>query len=232
MDKNSKKPTEVIDPYFDEVKAKTSISFDFVLWFYRLLKNWYFFVISLILFLSYAYIKNKSWVPVYNIQAMLILEDRGKTSIVNGVVPQGSILGNTENQQIVLESYGMTERTVKNLPQRMRIDYFIQTHFKHISLYSDTPIEIEIIELKPEAYSYTYDVSYIDDNKCEITYKIKMEDEDDEKEYTIIIPYEKVVENKLFKIKLKKTETFKPNFIPLVLGFYPKTRLSTLSVLG
>ena len=53
---NNKKAADS-DPYFEEVKAKTSISFDFVLWFYRILKYWYLFIISIGLFLAYAYIK-------------------------------------------------------------------------------------------------------------------------------------------------------------------------------
>lgn len=40
MDVNDKKILET-DPYFEEVKSKTNVSFDFVLWFYRILKYWY-----------------------------------------------------------------------------------------------------------------------------------------------------------------------------------------------
>lgn len=198
------------DPYFEEVKTKTNISFDFVLWFYRILKYWYLFVISVIIFLAYAYITNKSWVPIYNNQAMIILEDRGTSSVLSGAVPLGSILRNTENQQIVLQSYGLTERTVRQLPNKMHIDYFLKTRFRILSLYTDTPVEIIIdsiqTDIKPEAYNYVYNVTYVDPNQCKISYK----EHPDSEEISFNVPYGQVFENKLFKVKLVKTPHFAP----------------------
>ncbi|GAB6120444.1 exopolysaccharide transport family protein [Dysgonomonas termitidis] len=205
MDNNNKKVIES-DPYFEEVKTKTNISFDFVLWFYRILKYWYLFIISVAVFLGYAYIKNKSWVPVFYVQALMILEDRNTASVVAGSVPTGTLLRNTENQQIVLKSYGLTERTVKSLPAKMRIEYYIQTRFKYISLYTDTPIEIEMIDIKPEAYNYSYEISYIDPEKCEISYK---EDPKSETKISLITPFNQEIDYKLFKIKLHKTPNFR-----------------------
>ncbi|WP_029904808.1 exopolysaccharide transport family protein [Prevotella sp. 10(H)] len=205
MDNNNKKVIES-DPYFEEVKTKTNISFDFVLWFYRILKYWYLFIISVGLFLAYAYIKNKSWVPEYYVQALMILEDRNSASVVAGSVPTGTLLRNTENQQIVLRSYGLTELTVKSLPSKMRIDYYIQTRFKYISLYSDTPIEVEMIDIKPEAYYYSFDISYIDEDKCEISYK---ENPESETKISLIVPFDQEIDYKLFKIKLHKTAHFR-----------------------
>ncbi|MDR1882819.1 MAG: polysaccharide biosynthesis tyrosine autokinase [Prevotella sp.] len=204
MDSNNRRVMEP-DPYFEEVKTKSNISFDFVLWFYRILKYWYLFVISAVLFLGCAYIKNKSWRPVFYVQALMILEDRNSASIVAGAVPTGTLLRNTENQQIVLKSYGLTERAVKSLPAKMRIEYYIQTRFKYISLYTDTPVEIEMIDIKPEAYACSYDVIYIDQEKCEISYK---ENPESKTRISLIAPFDQEIDYKLFKIKLHKTVDF------------------------
>lgn len=218
MDVNKKTATS--DPYFEEIKTKTSISFDFVLWIYRLLKYWYLFVISVALFLAYAFIDNKSWVPVYGIQSMIILEDRGTSSVLSGAVPLGSILRNTQNQQIVFESYGLIERTVEQLPVSMHVDYYIQTRFKRISQYSDKPVEVIIdsldTALTPQAYNYVFNVTYVDDNQCRISYKENPESED---EVSFLAPFDKLIEHKLFKIKLQKTTTFKHDFIPFNIRF-------------
>ncbi len=203
---NSNNKTPEFDPYFEEVKAKTTISFDFVLWFYRILKYWYLFVISIALCLTYAYFKNKSWVPAYNIQAVMILQDNNSNSVVAGAVPTASLLRNTENQQIVLKSYGLTERTVKKLSDKMRVDYFIRTRFKTINLYTDTPIRVEVIDIKPQAYNYTYNLTYIDQQKCEISYK---EDPQKDETISIIAPFDEEIDYKLFKIKLVKTPAFR-----------------------
>lgn len=214
------------DPYFEEVKSKTNISFDFVLWFYRILKYWYLFVISIVLFTAYAYIKNKSWVPVYGIQSMIILESRGTASVLSGSVPLGSILRNTENQQIVLQSYGLAQRTVDKLPKRMHIDYFIQTRFKTISQYTDKPIEVIVdsleTDLQPEAYHYTYNITYVDDKQCRVSYK---ENSESDEETSFNAFFDQEINNKLFKIKLRKTESFKPNFLPFSVRFLSNNQL-------
>jgi len=209
MDNNNNK-IEDVDPYFEEVKSKTNVSFDFVLWFYRILKYWYLFVISIVICLAYAYIDNKSWIPYYRIQAVMILEDKNSSSIVAGAVPTASLLRNTENQQIVLQSFGLTERTVEKLPDQMRIDYFKQTRFKTINLYTDTPVRIEVIDstLSPQAYQYIFDITYIDANKCEISYK---KDPGSDEVTTISAPYNQVITDPLFKIKLVKTSAFVPD---------------------
>lgn len=214
------------DPYFEEVKSKTNISFDFVLWFYRILKYWYLFVISIILFMAYAYIKNKSWVPVYGIQSMIILENRGTSSVLSGSVPLGSILRNTENQQIVLQSYGLVQRTVEKLPKKMHIDYFIQTRFKTISQYTDKPIEVVIdslqTDLSPEAYHYTYNITYINENQCRVSYK---ENPESDEEISFNATFDQEINNKLFKIKLRKTNSFKPDFLPFSVRFLTNSEL-------
>lgn len=146
---------------------------------------------------------------------MLILEPT-TSSIVGGAVPTNVLLRNTENQQIVLSSYGLTERTVKSLPNRMHVDYFLETFFlnkklKTLSLYTDSPVEIIIdsldTDLKPEAYNYVYTMTYVDENKCEISYS---KNPKDEVPVSMIVPYGEVYENELFKIRLEKRGKFLP----------------------
>lgn len=208
MDVNEKKTIDT-DPYFDGVKSKTNISFDFVLWFYRILKYWYLFVISVAIFLGLAYLKNKQWVAQSVTEAMLILEPTGRSSVVAGAVPTNVLLRNTENQQIVLESYGLTERTVERLPYRMHIDYYLQTRFKKISLYTDNPVEIVLDtlenDIKPEAYNYVYTITYVDEESCEISYK---ENPDSDNVISMIVPYGEEIDYKLFRIKLEKKGRF------------------------
>jgi len=210
MDAKDRKGIEA-DPYFEEAKSKTNISFDFVLWFYRLLKYWYLFIISVFLFVGFAYLKNKKWVPVSVTQSMLILEASGSASVVAGAVPTGTLLRNTENQQIVLRSYELTKRTVERLPTRMHVDYFFQTRFKTLSLYTDSPVEILIdsleTDIKPEAYYYTYNITYVDEETCEISYK---EDPSKDGVISLIVPYDQEIDYKLFKIKIRKRFAFMP----------------------
>lgn len=221
MNQRNKDHKAISDPYFDEVKEKTSFSFDFVLWFYRMLKYWYLFVISIAVCLIIANLKNRSWVPSYGIQAIMMLEDRGGVSPVSGAVPMGTILRNTINQQIVLRSRGMVERTVNTLPSKMWINYFRSSNFKTVSIYENTPLNIQTIDIKPEAYYYTYNVAYVDDDHCQIFY----EGNDNHSSYSIVVPYNKIIDNGVFKIKITKTKSYEPDFDKFSFNFLSKDQL-------
>lgn len=62
-------------------------------------------------------------------------------------------------------------------------------------------------DIKPEAYKYEFTISYLDEEKCEVSYK---EDPEDEVPISMTIPYGKVFENNLFRLKLEKKAKFLP----------------------
>ncbi|MDR2955441.1 MAG: polysaccharide biosynthesis tyrosine autokinase [Prevotella sp.] len=208
MDINNNRRGADPDPYFEEVKSKTNISFDYVLWFYRILKYWYLFVISIALFVGYAYLENKKWIPYSSTEAKLLFESTGALSVVSGAVPTGSLLRSTETQQLILNSYELTERTVKKLPVKMHVEYFLQTRFKTISFYTDSPIEIIIDSLerdiKPEAYNYIYNITYVNDSVCEISYQKAP----DQPVISLLASFDTPIPHELFRIRLKKSHPF------------------------
>lgn len=63
-----------------------------------------------------------------------------------------------------------------------------------------------MIDIKPEAYNYSYEISYIDPEKCEISYK---ENPESETKISLIAPFDQEIDYKLFKIKLHKTPNFR-----------------------
>lgn len=221
MEQNINKPSELgVDPYFDEVQAKTKFSFDFVLWFYRILKYWYLFVLSLALFLGYAYLKNQSWVPLYRSAAVLMLEARGNSGVAMGAVQLGSLVQNSVNQQMILNSYDMVVRTVAKLPQ-MRVDYFLKTKFKTENLYGRTPVTIEAKYLMPAAYSIVFEIEPINADKCRIFYA----GSETTAAFSMEVPYNQYVQESRFYIKINKTEQFNQNFSPFSFRFISKDEL-------
>lgn len=214
------KLNEVRDPYFDEVQANTKFSFDFILWVYRILKYWYLFVLSLILFLGYAYIKNKSWVPLYRTSSKVMIEPRGGTiSVAMSTVSYNSIR-NINNQQTVLQSNRLVVDAVERLPQ-LQVRYFRKTRFKTENLYGYTPIVIECNYIAPSAYNYSYYIEPINTEKCRISYK----ETEDGPPIPLEIPYNKFSQESRFFIKVKKTERFTPNFKPFSFRFVTKNEL-------
>lgn len=221
MEQNLNRPIDFnSDPYFQEVEAKTKFSFDFVLWFYRILKYWYLFVISLSLFLGYAYLKNKSWTPYYRSGAVLMMEARGNNGVAMGTVNLGSMVRNTTNQQMILNSYDMVVRTVSRLPQ-MRVDYFTKTKFKTNNLYGHTPITIEAKYVAPSAYSIVFQIEPINSDKCRIFY----EGSENIAPFSMEVPYGQYIQEPRFYIKINKTEKFAPNFTPFNFRFVSTNEL-------
>lgn len=217
----NRRNTDIDDPYFDEVKPKSTFSFDFVLWFYRIIKYWYVFVLSAALFLGIAYFQNLSWIPYYVVQSTIMLENRGNESAVARSVSRGALLSNAENQQLILQSGEMILRTVDKMPRSMYVDYFMKDRFKTTNLYNSKPVEIIIDTIQPEAYEYIYNIGYIDDTKCQIYF----EGDETRPSFSYIAKFgEKVSDNKL-TVTAKKTKNFTPGFLPYKFRFLTKDNL-------
>ncbi len=216
------KPNELTDPYFSDVQAKTKFSFDFVLWFYRILKYWYLFVISLIIFLGYAYLKNKSWSPIYNTSATMMIEARGSNIGINTAssVAWGNMVRNSVNQQIMLKSRDMISKTIAKLPQ-LKVSYFTKTKFRTENLFGYTPVVIECNFVAPSAYDYIYQIEPIDSEKCRIFY----EGTETSPPFSMEVPYGQFVQESRFFIKIKKTERFTPDFSPFYFRFVSEREL-------
>lgn len=221
MELNNKNNQDPIDPYFEEVKSKSSISFDVVLWFYRILKYWYVFAISLAVCYGIAKYQNQSWLPAFRIQSLLMLENKNSMSVVAGAIPTANILRGTDNQKIVLQSHDLAERAVDKLPLKMHVNYVRKTRFKEYPLYAVTPVEVQIIDLKDNAYNQRYNIEYIDEAKCRIYY----DGNETTPPFSMIVPYNQEVSENRFRIKLIKTKNYKSNFETFTFFFLNKDQL-------
>jgi len=223
MEQNIKN-NEFNDPYFSEIQSKIKFSFDFVLWFYRILKYWYLFVISLILFLGYAYLKNKSWIPQYTTSGLVMIERRfNNVGVSTTAVTYGSMINSSINQEIILTSREMVARTVDKLPQ-LQVRYFIKTKFKETNIYGYTPVVVECNYIAPSAHGYVFNIEPIDSEKCRIFY----EGTEDYPPFSMVVQYGQFVKEPRFFIRVKKTERFTQNFQPFSFRFLSKQQIMNL----
>lgn len=224
MDRKTIEEIKASDPYFEEIKTKSTFKFDFVLWFYRLLKNWYLFLITIPLFIGIAKLENQSWIPYYSVNAMIMLEARGNAGI-SASMDMGTVLRNSRNLTIVLSSYEMTERTVNALPQYMHVDYYRVDRFKTINLYSTKPVKIDTIySVADEWYNREFNIAPLDDEHCRIYYDANVDAGIEA--YSIKVPYDKIIEDKeKFKIRVSKTEQYTSDFLPFSFKLLNKASL-------
>jgi hypothetical protein len=62
--------TDNINQNFTEEES----SFDFQKWLHLFIKNWYLFLIFITIFLIGGYLKNRSWMPLYQSNGTLIIK--------------------------------------------------------------------------------------------------------------------------------------------------------------
>lgn len=208
-----------IDPYFNDTQSKPKFSIDPVLWFYRILKYWYLFIISAALFTGYAYLKNKSWIPYYVSGAVMMMEPRGQGAIGGGV-NLGTLVQNSVNQRMILTSHDMTVRAVTKIPQQ-KIEYTRRTKFKTENIYGMTPLRIVAAYASPKAYPLLFQIEPIDANKCRIFY----DGTETTPAFSMEIPYGQFITESRFSIKIEKTDRFYPNFEKFYFRFVSQEEL-------
>jgi len=166
MDLSNNQNNVVPNNGFDE----EDISFNWLEWLMRIVRHWYLFVIAVILALFFAYVKNRSWQPLYVTEAKVMIEE-GASNQYNFMQGFGVNQGyrNMNNQLLLLGSYDLIRKTVEKLP--FSIDIYSQGRFKTNSLFAYPPIEIKTTFLAENAYGTDYQFVAIDSKSFEILIK-------------------------------------------------------------
>ncbi|HRT79150.1 MAG TPA: polysaccharide biosynthesis tyrosine autokinase [Paludibacteraceae bacterium] len=149
--------TDNINQNFTEEES----SFDFQKWLRLFIKNWYLFLIFIPAFLIGGYLKNRSWMPIYqSVGTIIINENKYRSATQNFMQGFGleDAYQSVNNQVIILNSYDLIGKVVDSLPF-MKVDYLTVGRFKTRNLYKTTPIIIETDYVAPEAYELLYKIS-------------------------------------------------------------------------
>ncbi|MDR0370257.1 MAG: polysaccharide biosynthesis tyrosine autokinase [Prevotellaceae bacterium] len=141
-------------------------NFNMMEWLMLLLHYWYFFLISVLVFLGLGYLKNKSWQPVYRSLGTVMIQEAStrapnQQAFMRGFGIQGGYY-NINNQVVILSSYDLLGRVIDSLPF-IKVDYLKIDRFKKINVYDRSPIRVESDFVAPEAYD-------------DLTFKVDMKD--------------------------------------------------------
>lgn len=121
-------------------------AFDPVVILSLILKNWYFFVFTLIIALICAHFYIRHTMPKYRVSTTILINDTGERPIENNVqLLQGMGLSggmrNLDNQIKILLSRTLTERALQELPYE--IEYYYTTLRNRVPIYPDIPIVVK-----------------------------------------------------------------------------------------
>src|SRR5690554_2015594 len=148
-------------------------------------KYWPWFLITVIIALSIAFIYLRYSTSVYQTRATILIKDERNSSLSEMAVFQDLGLAGAlsqsgfENELIVLKSKNLIERVVKDL--RLNIRYFYEGNIQESELYGNVPITVTLLtssdslDVNPTSF-YVLPVS-------DFKYQLWMEDSTDKVEY-------------------------------------------------
>ncbi len=188
------------NPYGQQPIEETSSSFNVLEWVVRVLHYWYLFVIAALIAFSFAYLKNRKWIPQRLSTCTIVI----KESSNNGIdLMQGFAVGrgysNVNNQMIMLGSYDLTARVVDSIPF-LNVEYIQQGRFKTRNLYRTSPILLEYESIEPSVYGMLFKCTFQEDGE------LLIESTDDDRPFRQVTHYGEKMESSLFTATIWPTE--------------------------
>ena len=131
---------------------------------------WYYFLVSILFFGFIAFLNNRYTVPEYSVSTTLLIRDDNNTQMGAENLLEGLELfsgkKNIENEIIILNSYNLAERVVKELD--LGVSYFQHGFFITNELYKTSPIKVVIDSSHLQLVDINFQVEIIDNNKFKL----------------------------------------------------------------
>jgi len=140
------------------------------------LRNYKLFILSLIVFLGLAFLKNYFSIPVYQISSsILIKEDENQNRSNMNDFLNSSLFGknqNFENELWVLKSIPVVEQTVTNLD--LTVTYYRKEKYQIVDAYKAVPFKVLFSKNHPQPLNVKFQVTFLKGGG----YKISVDDQD------------------------------------------------------
>jgi len=180
-------------------------TFDIMEWAFKIIHHWYLFVIFLTLTLGIAFLVNRTWKPIYQVSAQILI-GASQASQSSQLMMQGFNLNtaykNIDNQMIIFTSNGLIRKALSKID--LSVDYYTKGRFKLNNLYGVSPINIKSDRIADNVYGVQFDFHDIDGNSYEIVHQ--KDKQLGRLEFTG--KYGELLSTKYFTIIVNKTDLF------------------------
>ena len=163
-------PYEAPSPRFDQEE-----SLDLKKYFFLILANWYWFVISVFIGLGVAWLVNRYTKPTYRATASLILSenDRGRGGLTGyeNLIPGMEIYRTRTmiaNEMEVLKSYSLASRTLGELNYDISYVGVGRSGLKEAFLYNSAPFIVIPDTTRANTFNYPVYIKILDKNHYEL----------------------------------------------------------------
>jgi tyrosine-protein kinase Etk/Wzc len=165
----------------------------------RYLNHWMWFVISVLVFLTFAYLYLRYTTPQYSIAAKVLIKDDKKGGLASELGSFGDLAAlsgvksNVDNELEILKSRTLIQNTVKDL--NLNISYFSDARIKSSQLYTSSPITVEFFDKSPtfNERDTTFIIKPVTGNSFDITDTEETKVGTYQFGATIILPFAKMV---------------------------------------
>lgn len=140
---------------------------------FKIINNWYWFVLTIFISLSFAYFINKYTDPVFSVNSSILIRDKNN-SIGSGVDNMMQEMGlfrgvrrkNVVNEIGILNSYTLARRTIENL--NFDISYYSIGRIRQPEVYGKTPFTIVYNKDEKNVLNYPIYVTLLEDKTFHI----------------------------------------------------------------
>lgn len=135
----------------------------------RYLRNWPWFVGSLVVALVAAYVYLLYQPPVYKVQASLLIKDEKKGIAEESLMKELDLFSSSkvvENEMEILKSYTLMDRVVSNLGLAVR--YYHPTSTFNKEIYNDSPIRLLVEHPNSQLYGQELSFTFVDSKTIQL----------------------------------------------------------------
>ena len=193
----------------------------------RFTSYWYYFILSIVIFLFMAFLYNRYTRPIYSVSSTIEIRDDsnsqlGVENIIEGM-EMFSVKTNLENEKAVLKSFSLAERTIKELG--IGVSYFLHGRVQTVNLYKRSPFIVKFDSTHLQLAGVDFFITPIDENSFQINFECKDQNTYDiyrnkknnklqsTLKYNEIHQFDEFIESDYFKFKIVKTEFFTDKLI-------------------
>ena len=167
-------------------------SFDFATLYRTIVLNWYWFVLSLIIFGSLGAIYLRYATPMYQSTAKLLIKDESSSNRRGQSLQSMSNLGiisnstGIDNEMEILTSHSIAEDAIRDL--KLYVNYSTKGRVKDVILYRNQPLNVDVDQAHLERLNAPINLSITKDSLTYIvsgTYYVPTNDNSNEGPYSI-----------------------------------------------
>ena len=146
----------------------------------KIISNWYYILISVIIAFSIAYINTKFSDRIYKVEASILVKDpKNLNNTIPDLIYGEELLdkssNNIENVAFLLKRYDIVKQTLEDIGAD--VYYYYKNKFRTTQLYEDSPIKTEILSDNNE--HIPVGISFLCDIKNHSYFSLSTEDDED-----------------------------------------------------